>query len=483
MIIISSFIVSQIAMFVAMIFDFLSLQHKRREYTFLCLIFSSALISAHYFLLDKTTAGIIVFFSVLRFITCYFTTNKKFLIIFLILNTITLLATYKEIYDLLIYIGLFVFIIGNFEEDNRRMRKIMMAGTSILVLYNIIIFSPMGAIAEGSFLLSNFIGYYRYYLRKDNMINIKNKTKTMKKEASFINPRSAIAVTLIVGIGAVIGLSGYMTVIKPNKVAAPAEVKVEKNRADEQKVAEMILKGYMEVLAAGDKDGLLPYVSPEMEKKIGGWPDDLGSLNMHLGKFEILSAEKINEQEFRFTVREYQELDGSGVIGYADNAYTIKKTGNRYLVSSIEEGEYAVLVETSGWKTFQSEEKGYEYKYPENFFLQDPDISIAKMAGPSSLEGCYTRKFSGFDVKKVKIGDIFYCLTESTEGTAGSTYVDSSYTNVDGDRIITLHFIVRYPDCGALGEKTELKFIDCERLNLSGPKMTEKTVETFKLIP
>lgn len=305
----------------------------------------------------------------------------------------------------------------------------------------------------------------------------------MKKEASFINPRSTITTALIVGIGAVIGLSGYMTVIKPNKVAAPAEVKVEKSRADEQKVAEMILKGYMEVLAAGDKDGLLPYVSPEMEKKIGGWPDDLGSLNTHLGKFEILSAEKINEQEFRFTVREYQERDGSGVIGYADNAYTIKKAVNRYLVSSIEEGEYAVLVETSDWKTFQSEEKGYKYKYPENFFLQDPDISIAKMASPSSMEGCYTRKFSGFDVKKVKIGDIFYCLTESTEGAAGSTYVDSSYTNVDGDRIITLHFIVRYSDCGALGKKTELKFIDCERLNLSGPKMTEKAVETFKLIP
>lgn len=103
--------------------------------------------------MNKTDAGIIVFFSILRFITCYFTTNKKFLIIFLILNTITLLATYKEIYDIMIYIGLFVFIIGNFEEDNRRMRKIMMAGTSILVLYNIIIFSPMGAIAEGSFLL------------------------------------------------------------------------------------------------------------------------------------------------------------------------------------------------------------------------------------------------------------------------------------------------------------------------------------------
>ena len=166
MIIFTAFIISQIAMFIAMIFDFLSLQYKKREYTFLCLIFSASLISAHYFLLNKTAAGVIVFFSVLRFITCYFTTKKKYLVIFLVLNTIALFATYKEIYDIIIYIGLFIFIIGNFQEDNRKMRKIMMVGTSILVLYNIIIFSPMGVIAEGSFLLSNFIGYYRYYIIK-----------------------------------------------------------------------------------------------------------------------------------------------------------------------------------------------------------------------------------------------------------------------------------------------------------------------------
>jgi hypothetical protein len=164
------FIISQIAMFIAMGFDFLSLQFKKREYTFLCLIVSASLISTHYFLLNKIAAGVIVFFSVLRFITCYFTTNKKYLFIFIALNTISLFFTYKEIYDLIIYLGLIIFIIGNFQENNKLMRKLMMGGTSIIILYNIVIFSPMGVIAEGSFLLSNFIGYYRHYVRKDKKI-------------------------------------------------------------------------------------------------------------------------------------------------------------------------------------------------------------------------------------------------------------------------------------------------------------------------
>ena len=165
-----SFIISQVAIFIAMGFDFLSLQYKKREYTFLCLVVSASLISAHYFLLNKTAAGVIVFISVLRFITCYFTTNKKYLFIFIGLNTLSLFFTYKDPTDLIIYVGLIIFIIGNFQEDNKLMRKLMMGGTSIIVLYNAIIFSPMGVIAESSFLISGFIGYYRHYMRNNEKI-------------------------------------------------------------------------------------------------------------------------------------------------------------------------------------------------------------------------------------------------------------------------------------------------------------------------
>jgi hypothetical protein len=167
------FIISQIAVSVAMIFDFLSLQFKERKKTFLCLIISATLISFHYFLLNKTAAGVIVFFSILRFITCYFTTNKKFLVLFLILNTLSLFFTYNEVYDLIIYLALVIIIIGNFQENNKTMRKVMMLGTALAVLYNTIILSPMGAVVESSFLISNIIGYYRHFIKnkkKDDFI-------------------------------------------------------------------------------------------------------------------------------------------------------------------------------------------------------------------------------------------------------------------------------------------------------------------------
>ena len=159
------FIISQIFMLLAMLSDFASFQFKKKTYTFICFAISAALISAHYFLLGKTTAGIIVFFSVIRFITCIYTTNKKFLYLFIILNTLALVFTYQDAFDLIVYSGLVIIITANFQKDNALMRRMMMIGTSCVIVYNAIIFSPMGILVEGLFLISNFFGYYRHYIR------------------------------------------------------------------------------------------------------------------------------------------------------------------------------------------------------------------------------------------------------------------------------------------------------------------------------
>jgi hypothetical protein len=106
--------------------------------------------------------------SVTRFIVCYFTTDKRLMILFLIIPTISLYFTYAHLYDFIIYVGLLVFIVGNFEGNDKTMRELMMIGTGIITIYNIAILSPMGILGEGFFLLSGVIAYYRYYLKKKN---------------------------------------------------------------------------------------------------------------------------------------------------------------------------------------------------------------------------------------------------------------------------------------------------------------------------
>jgi hypothetical protein len=160
------FILSQIFMFMAMISDFLSMQFKNRKYMLLCLAVSSSLISTHYFLLGKMAAGVIIAFSVLRFITACFVTDKRLPYLFIGLNTISLFFTYASPYDLICYAAVIICIIGTFQNDDKYIRRWYMVGTSCIIIYNAIIFSPMGVVAEGSFLISNFIGYYRHYVRK-----------------------------------------------------------------------------------------------------------------------------------------------------------------------------------------------------------------------------------------------------------------------------------------------------------------------------
>ena len=168
-----TFIISQILVFFALIFDFLGMQFKDRKRIILFLGVSASLISAHYFFLGKITAGIIIIVSIARYITCYFTTKKKYLYLFILLSTLTLIFTYREVLDLIIYCGILLIIIGNFQDEEKKLRKIMMAGTSTLIIYNIVIFSPMGAVVEGSLLVSNIIGYYRHHYKIKEKIKLK----------------------------------------------------------------------------------------------------------------------------------------------------------------------------------------------------------------------------------------------------------------------------------------------------------------------
>jgi len=162
----SAFLLSQIIVTVAMVFDFLSFQYRARKKTFLCLIVSATLISAHYFLLGNIAAGTIGTLTTIRFMVCYHTTDKRFLLLFMALNTVLLFFTYRSAIDLIIFSGSMIFMIGNFQQNNKCMRLLMVLGTSLVLSYNILIASPMAVVLEAMFLASNLIGYYRHYIRQ-----------------------------------------------------------------------------------------------------------------------------------------------------------------------------------------------------------------------------------------------------------------------------------------------------------------------------
>jgi hypothetical protein len=59
--------------------------------------------------------------------------------------------------------------VAAFQEDDRRLRQLMIVGTSFWLLHNYLIGSPTAVLMEVLFISSNLAGYYRYYVKKPEL--------------------------------------------------------------------------------------------------------------------------------------------------------------------------------------------------------------------------------------------------------------------------------------------------------------------------
>ena len=162
----SAFVLSQILIGVAFLFDLASFQFKNRKTTLLLFTCAASLISAHFFLLGATTAGFLVAVSATRFFVSIFTTHRFlkyfFLVLIIGLGAYTF-DGYEDIFSILaVVLGTF----AAFQNNERTLRHFMMLGTISIIVHNLIIWTPAGILLEAFFLGSNLVSYYRFYIRK-----------------------------------------------------------------------------------------------------------------------------------------------------------------------------------------------------------------------------------------------------------------------------------------------------------------------------
>jgi len=60
---------------------------------------------------------------------------------------------------------------GAFNNDDKKLRLLMIIGTLFWLCHNFFAASPVAVLMEVLFLSSNFIGYYRFHLKGQNGIN------------------------------------------------------------------------------------------------------------------------------------------------------------------------------------------------------------------------------------------------------------------------------------------------------------------------
>lgn len=118
--------------------------------------------------------------------------------------------------------------------------------------------------------------------------------------------------------------------------------------------------------------------------------------------------------------------------------------------------------ELSGWKTFRSEEYGFEFMYPPDGQVQtysDPKPKKVRMNLPVTGETILQEKFFLIKVEKVSkappvaplgeelgkevfINDREFSKKEFEEGAAGHLYEHTIYSTVEGDHRYTLDFVL-----------------------------------------
>ncbi len=161
-----TFLVSQVFAGVALVSDIVSFQVKERKKIIIFFLISASCIAIHYILLDRYLAATLLGIGVIRFIIAYYRTDIYWMYIFISLYLFATLFLYKDAYDLIVLLGMSLSTIASFQSHDKPLRQIMMSATSCSILYNTLIFSPVGVLLEVVFLMSNFVWYWRHYIVK-----------------------------------------------------------------------------------------------------------------------------------------------------------------------------------------------------------------------------------------------------------------------------------------------------------------------------
>lgn len=161
----STFLLSQILVGFTIVFDLMSFQFKSQRSIVICLFLAASLNATHFILLEQWTAAGLISLGAIRYLTSIFTTAKVMIAIFSIGSLIVTFFTFVGLISLLACIGSLLKTAATFFENDKHLRQLMIIGTVCWIVHNLFAGSPAAVAMEVLFVLSNLIGYYRYYLR------------------------------------------------------------------------------------------------------------------------------------------------------------------------------------------------------------------------------------------------------------------------------------------------------------------------------
>ena len=160
----SDFLLSQILIGIAILTDTLSFQFKERKKIVACLLVSCTLISVHFMLLGHWTAACLGLVAAVRFTSSIFSTSKKLMGLFVFTTIIISIFTFEGLLSILGCAGGIFGTVASFCKEDKLLRQLMLVGTCLWLVHNILAGSPGAVLMEVIFISSNVVGYFRFYI-------------------------------------------------------------------------------------------------------------------------------------------------------------------------------------------------------------------------------------------------------------------------------------------------------------------------------
>ncbi|CAM4155322.1 YgjV family protein [Pseudoalteromonas ostreae] len=157
------FLVSQCLVVIATFLDLASFQFKSRKLILLCLFSSVLLTAAHFFLLDKISAGLLMLIAAVRYFYCIFNRSQWAMLGFMLLSTVAVILSWQDWLSGLALLATLIQTFASFQSRDVLLRLFMVFGTALWISHNILVGSPMAVLMECLFLLSNLVGLWRFY--------------------------------------------------------------------------------------------------------------------------------------------------------------------------------------------------------------------------------------------------------------------------------------------------------------------------------
>ena len=158
------FLVSQCLVAIATLLDLASFQFKSRKLILLCLFSSVLLTAAHFFLLDKISASLLMLIAAVRYFYCIFNRSQWAMLGFMLLSTVAVALSWQDWLSGLALLATLIQTFASFQPRDMLLRLFMVFGTALWISHNILVGSPMAVLMECLFLLSNLVGLLRFYL-------------------------------------------------------------------------------------------------------------------------------------------------------------------------------------------------------------------------------------------------------------------------------------------------------------------------------